>query len=643
MSSPLEKQKDPARAAPGDPPARDGAFRTPWMVAIAAVFALNFLLPRSYLIFGVDHVSFLPFPFQIAWTGLALAAVFFVPAVARTGVPRQTGRVLAALAVLSFFVFRTTLPGIHGDGETGGYPASGAARLALYPGADGRLQSFLNAGLVRLLPDTVRFRYRFNALFQDFPLNSSWILLTILCGAALVLFAAGMAGRWRASGACRAGLLAVALSAPPLLNAYGHFDSYIVPVLCIGLWFGALARVSRHPRRGLGWAGLALATAAGAWAHPLLLVLGAYAALLPVLLLLEKKGVRLSLRAAAVAGILAGLGPYAVGKGNLDFFRPENRELLPWLLHEKTMSCLSATLPALLLGGAVAWTRRRALRRADPVQALAAIMALSSALLFFSLWVGYGLRDEFLYSLFGAIFLGAVLLLFARTAPDARLVLGAAVFSVYLFVPKMWTYSGPLLYERFSAHMLRDRCSAARKFSAYYLVAAATPVDTPEYRERKLALLAEGFTSPAAEWDQPRYRLMSRAHYAAWCLEFGKDQAAARQLEWFLLNSPEVLPPLWRGNGRPFHTDLFLNRGPEAARRLSRELLRKHRPDARGRELFDALELALDDAEKNDPVIRYSPRPGTLESDLRDRLGEFWEARPAAPGPAAAAPPAPPL
>ena len=617
--------------SPHENPARDGAFRLPWMIAIAAVFALNFLLPRSYLIFGVDHASFLPLPFQIVWAGLALAAIHFVPAVARKGVPPQTARVLAALAVLSFFAFRTTLPGIHGDGETGGSPASGVARLSLYPGADGRLQSFLNEGLARILPDTLRFRYRFNALFQDFPLNSSWILLTLLCGAALVLFATALAGRWRATPACRAGLLAVILSAPPLLNAYGHFDSYIVPVLCIGLWFGALAGFARQPRRALGRAGLALALAAAAWAHPILLLLAAYAALLPILMWLENRGVRLPLWAAAAAGILAGLAPYAVGKGNLDFFRPENRDLLPWLLHEKAMSCLSATLPALLLGGAVAWTRRRALRRVDPVRALAVVMALSSTLLFFSLWVGYGLRDEFLYSLLGAICLGAVLLLCARTAPDARLLLAAAVFSLYLFVPKMWVYSGPRLYERFAAHMLRDRCAAARKFSAYYLVAAATPVDTPEYRERKLALLAEGFTSPAAEWDRPGYRLMSRAHYTAWCLEFGKDPAAARQLEWLLLHSPEVLPHLWRGNGRAFHTDLFLNRSPAAARRLSRELLLRPRPGARDRELLDALRLALDEAEKNDPVLQYSPRPGTRESDLRDRLGEFRDARPSAP------------
>jgi hypothetical protein len=626
MKSPVENNA--VRAAKPQGSARDGAFRIPWMIAIAAVFVLNFLLPRSYLIFGVDHVSFLPLAFQIVWAGLALAAVACLPSVARKGVPRQTCRVLAALAVLSFFVFRTTLPGIHGDGETGGYPASGAARISLYPGADGRLQSFLNEGLSRILPDTVRFRYQFNALFQDFPLNASWILLTLLCGTALVLFATGMVCRWRASDACRAGLLAVILFSPPLLNAYGHFDSYIVPVLCIGFWFGALSYVSLHPRGVLGWAGLALALAAAAWAHPVLLVLGAYTALLPVLLLLGKTGFRIPLWGAAAAGILAGLAPYAIGRGNLDFFSPENRGLVPWLLHEKAMSCLSAALPALLLGGAVAWTRRRALRQVGPFQALAVFMALSSVLLFFSLWVGYGLRDEFLYSLLGAICLGAVVLLFLLTAPDERLVLAAAVFSLYLFAPKMWTYSGPRLYERFSAHMLRDRCNAARKFSAYYLIAAATPVDTPAYRERKLAVLAEGFTSPVAEWDQPRYRLMSRAHYTAWCLEFGKDQAAARQLEWLLLNAPEALPPLWRGNGRAFHNDLFLNRGPEKARALSRELLLKHRSDARGRELFDALELALDDAENNDPVVQYSPRPGTRESDLKDRMGEFRKLRP---------------
>jgi hypothetical protein len=597
------------------------------MIAIAGVFALNFLLPRSFLLFGLDHISFLPLAFQIAWTGLALTAVACVPLVAKKGLSKRGCWILAATAVLSFFAFRTTLPGIHGDGETGGYPASGVARISLYPGTDGRLQSFLNKGLSRILPTTVRFRYQFNALFQDFPLNASWILLTLLCGTGLVLFATGMVCRWRASHACRVGLLAVILSAPPLLNAYGHFDSYIVPVLCICFWFGALSYASRHPRRVLGWAGMGLALVAGAWAHPILLVLGAYTALLLSLLLLEKTGHRIPLGGAVAVGILAGLLPYAIGRGNLDFFRPENQGLVQWLIHEKGMSCLAVAFPAILLGGQVAWMHRRSLRQAGPFQALAVVLALSSVVLFFSLWVGYGIRDEFLYSMLGAICLGGVILLFLTTSPDERMVLAAAVFSIYLFVPKVWTYSGPLLYARFSQHMLHDRCNAARKFSAYYLVAAATPVDTPEYRERKLATLAEGFTGPVAEWDQPHYRMNSRAHYTAWCLEFGKDQAAKRQLEWFLLNSPDVLTPMWRGNGRAFRNDQFLNRGPAKARAITRELLIKHRPDTSRRELFHALWLALDDAEQNDPISRYHPRPGTLESDLKDRMGEFWEAQ----------------
>ena len=607
--------------------ARNGIYRLFWLGAIAAVFALNLLLPRSYLVFGVDQLSYLPLAFQIVWTGLALAAVFFIPRVVQNGLPRWSCEILAAAAIISFFAFRTTLPGIHGDGESGGYPKFGVARLSLYPDTDGRLQSFLNAGLARHLPAALRFRYQFNALFQDFPLNASWILLTLLCGTALALFATAMVRRWRASYACRAGLLAVILSSPPLLNAYGHFDSYIVPVLCIVLWFGALAGVSMHPRRISGWTGMALALLAGAWAHPILLVLGAYTALLIVLLLLERTRWRIPFWGAVVAGLLAGLIPYAIGRGNLDFFRLENRAFVPWLIHEKIMSGLSATLPALLLGAGVASMNRRNLRQVDPFQALAVVMALASTTMFFSLWVGYGLRDEFLYSMLGAICLGAVVTLFLRTAPVERLILAAAVFSLYLFVPKVWVYSGPLLFERFSEHMLHDRCNAARKFSAYYLVASATPVDTPEYRERKLSTLAEGFTAPVAEWNQPCYRLMSRAHYTAWCLEFGKIPAATRQLEWLLLNSPDVLPPLWRGNGRPFRTDLFLNRGPERARAISRELLAHPHPDARTRELIDLLSQALDKAQQNDPVIQYSPRPGTQESDLRDRMGEFWNAQ----------------
>lgn len=617
--------QDSAQAATAKPPAHTKTFRVPWMIAIVAVFALNFLLPRSYLIFGVDHLSFLPMAFQIAWTCLALAVVFFIPFIAQKGLSKWACGVLAAVTILSFFAFRTTLPAIHGDGETGGYPISGHAQISLYPDTDSRLQSFLNEGLVRVVPATMRFRYQFNALFQNFQLNASWILLTLLCGTALVLFTTGMVCRWRASHTCRAGLLAVILSSPALLNAYGHFDSYIVPVCCIGLWFGALAAVSLHPRRVLGWAGMALALIAGAWAHPILLVLTAYTALLLALLLLGKTRFRIPLWGALAAGILTGLMPYAIGRGNMDVFNPANRSIAPWLLHEKLMSCVSVALPALLLGIAVVWRNRRSLRQVSPFQALALVMALSSVLLFFSLWVGYGLRDEFLYSMLGAICLGAVILLFLKTSPNEQLILAAAVFSVYLFVPKVWVYSGPLLYDRFSKHMLHDRCNAARKFSAYYLIASFTPVDTPEYRERKLATLAEGFTDPVAEWDQPHYRKVNRAHYTAWCLEIGKDQAATRQLEWFLLNSPDVLPHLWRGDGRPFNNDLFLNRGPAQARVLSRKLLATYRLEARNRELIDALERILDDMERNDPVRQYSIRPGTQEADIKGRMGEFWD------------------
>ena len=608
------------------PPARDGAVRAMWMIAIASILTLNLLLPRSFLIFGVDPVSFLPVAFQIAWAGLAMGAVVCVPLVARCRIPQRVPWVLGTVAAASFFLFRTTLPGIHGNGESGGYPALGSARISLYPGADGRLPSFLNAGLARLLPDSFRFRYQFNALFQDFPLNASWILLTLLCGAALVLLATALTSRWRTTThACRVGLLAVILSSPPMLNAYGHFDSYIVPVLCIGVWVGSLSFASIHPRRVPGWAGIALSLAAGAWAHPILLLLGAYTALLLALLLLGKTGRRIPWWVAVALGMGAGLMPYAVGRGNMDFFRPENRALLPWLLHEKAMSCISVSLPALLLGAAAAWTRRDSLRRLLPFQALAVVIALSSGLLFFSLWVGYGLRDEFLYSMLGAICLGGVVLLLVTTRPDARTLLAAAVFSVFLFAPKVWVYSGPLLHARFSRHMLHDRCSAARTFSAYYIVAAATPVDSPDYRELKLATLAEGFRCPVAEWSQPHYRLMSRAHYTAWCLEFGKDRDATRQLEWFLLNSPDVLPRLWQGNGRAFRTDYFLNRSPERARKLSRDLLIKHRSRPGG-ERFGALWAALESAERTDPVKRYTPRPGTTESDIKERMGEFWNA-----------------
>ena len=196
-----------------------------WLLAILAVFAVNLLLPRSFLIFGVDHLSFLSFAFQIGWTLLALAAVLFSSRTAKLNFPGWILWALAAGAILSFFAWRTTLPGIHGDGESGGYPQYGTARIALYPGTDGRLQSFLNAGLLRLLPSTFRFDYRSNSVFEDYPLNSSWILLTILCGTALAVVTTALVSRWRADTASRTGLLGVVLFSAPFLNAYGHFDS----------------------------------------------------------------------------------------------------------------------------------------------------------------------------------------------------------------------------------------------------------------------------------------------------------------------------------------------------------------------------------------------------------------------------------
>lgn len=593
-----------------------------WLLAILAVFAVNLLLPRSFLIFGVDHLSFLSFAFQIGWTLLALAAVLFSSRTAKLNFPGWILWALAAGAILSFFAWRTTLPGIHGDGESGGYPQYGTARIALYPGTDGRLQSFLNAGLLRLLPSTFRFDYRSNSVFEDYPLNSSWILLTILCGTALAVVTTALVSRWRADTASRTGLLGVVLFSAPFLNAYGHFDSYIVPVLCSAVWAGAMAYAAAQPRRLIRWLGAGAAAAAAAWAHPILMVLGVYTALFLFGTWMVKRSGFIPRGSILAAGFLIALLPYAIGRGNWDFFRSGNAGLTWWLLHEKAMSCLAVAMPAILLGASVVWQHRRALQRPAPLPALAMVMLVSAPLLFLTQWVGYGLRDEFLYSLLGAICLGGVVLLIISLPPDAPFLLAAATFSLFLYLPKAWVYSGPLLYDRFTRHMLHDRCSAARKFSGYFLAATATPTDTPAYRERMLALLNEGFTAPVAEWDTAGYRQTCRAHYTAWCLEFGKDRAATRQLEWFLANSPDVLPTLWRGNGRAFRTDHFLNRSPQRARELSRPLLAKYRSATPHPEFLDALWRSLECVDADDPVRRYVPRPGTLSSDLDMRLGE---------------------
>lgn len=588
-----------------------------WFFAalILLIGVLNLVWPHSYALFAVDHASYLPRTAQVLLLAVALALAVAARWGERLRVP---GWVLAAAAVaivLSFVVLRTEFPGVHGDGETGGSPAGDAPDWRVYPEGDGRLQSFLAYGVGRLVPDTFRFRYHFSGLFHDFVKSSTWIFTVLVAGTLLAVLLTLAVRRLRIADGARLGLLLVLLASPPILNAYGHFDSYILPVLCVALWFVAAWRAAGPAAGVSAWAAVAAAVLLGAWSHPVLLLLAVYSACLAALVLLERWGKRAPGWAVAGAGVLLGLSPYALGRGNMTLLRPESAGDLLWLLHEKLMSGLQVSLPALALIVVLLLASRGA-SRPGARERMGWITAVSAVLLFFTLGLGYGIRDEFMYSVVGAIVLGGGVFVFLERGAPAPAALGAAVLSLYLWGPRVHVYGGEQLLDRFQHHILHDPSSVGRYFSPYYVAASFTPVDARPYQERRLRVLMEGFANPLPAWSAPELRVTARAHYAAWCYEFNQPARAGPHLEWLMDHSPQTVPFFWKGSGRPFRTDHYLNRCPRLARQVTAGILERKLRDDPDNDTLKALFAEFRRMELTEPVGVYSPRPGTTRRDL---------------------------
>lgn len=578
--------------------------------AVVVVGALNLLLPRNYFLFGFDYLSWLPAWFRVAWTLLAAGAI---AAAARAGnrfrLPGWVVPALAVLAVVSLFVFRTRYPTLQGDGTMGGSPYFGERpSFAAYAAINGRLQSFLSYGLSRAIPSWLRLPFHNCRLNYDSAHENAWILLTLLCGIFVVVLVTAAVLRTRLSGTARAGLLLCALASAPFLNAYGHFDSYVVPIATIAVWLVLVFALVSPPPTRLVLLVPATAAALGLciWAHPLLALLAGYSAIALALVLLDRRNLLVPTRWIIAAGVLYGFAPVFVGRGNKDFVNPELFGILPWLLHEKAMSLLCVALPPLLLAGTALLLDPQARAGRRPGPAFARILLISSALTVFTLWTGYGILDEFVYSLFGTLVLGAALLMVLVSSLDRRVLFYAGVFSLFLFVPRMILYSGDLQIPRFSHHLIRDRCSANRSCSPYRLAATMLPVDSERYRQRRLELFEKGFSDPLPHLMN--FREENLTFYVAWALEFGAFEDGALQLQWMIDHSSDYLVPLWKNDNALF-TTRYHNVAPRLSRDLAREMIKVRLQGNPNNEPLNAMMAYLDYLDRADP-IRLVSSPG---------------------------------
>ncbi|MCE9613540.1 MAG: hypothetical protein K8T26_04640 [Lentisphaerae bacterium] len=559
----------------------------PFAAVILLVGLLNHVLPRHYAFFAFDHASFIAPPFAILWTGTALlmlGAAALLPIRRRAAAGLQVGTAL--LLVASLGLFRTPVPGLQGDGESGGYPPMhSTARLYTYPNLSGRLHSFLSDAVKAASQSRVDCPYQFsNLLHQDRPTQSASILVTLLTGG--VLMATVMLWtRRRLAPANRLGISLLLLSSPAMLGAYGHFDSYIVPSALVMVWYMALRDLLRQPRRMWRHGWLVVVSILAVWAHPLL-------GLLPCLSLalgLWYGWVRLCRArgwctrgrwgllttppgtAVVAAGLLAGFLPGLLLNGRPEFLHPELASLRGALLHEKLMSALQAAFTPCLLA-AVAWRHDPSrMRRLSPFQAFCVFGGTFTFTMMITMRLGYGIKDEFIYSMLGQIVLGAAVFGALTCRADRRLLLYAGVLSVFLFVPRVYLNGSRLLSERMLAYMPHDPCWANRELSPYWLAAQCLPLDTEDYRQARLAILEEGFRNPRPMWSSDLYRERSLALYAAWCCAFEDKSRGLPAIRALVSVSPWYLQELWRSPGI-FGTDRYNPHAPWIARTWSEDV-----------------------------------------------------------------------
>jgi len=565
---------------------------------VILVAILNLLFPRSYSLFALNHSSYLPLAFQIVWPLLVVVAILAVFKGVASQITVGWSIAFTALLIISYFVLRTHYPTLHGDGfYGGGGHLEGELSPRTYPGVNGRMQAFLLHAITNGIKHT-SFHPRFHPCTetQGNPRDHAWILLTLASGITIVLVLLIAVLRLRFPSHVKFGILMTTLCTGGMLNAYGHFDSYIIPVLCIYLWFCALWFAHHHPNRPLAYVLLLITLGLNIWAHPILCISAVFSAVLFLLMVLERRKASVPLVVLIALGILCGFSPYLLGGGDADLFNKGRLVNLTELLHAKGMLCLQVALPGLVLAGLSVWYARKRLERPPALCAAMLTIAISSIILCFTADMKYGLRDEFIYSLFGVFITGAAITMFLSLNTNLHGVLYTGLLAAYLYVPAAIVYSNSHMIDRFAYHSLRDRCDFNLVNSPYRMMATSLPIDTETYRNKRLALLEEGFRTPLPHLRD--FADENRAFYVVWALEFGDTENARDQLFALFESEYKLLPYLCVDQG-PFYCDYHSYTAHQTCRTLIEEFIQEGLPSRAGSTYVNGISNYLDYLKKH--------------------------------------------
>ncbi|MEM7390759.1 MAG: hypothetical protein AAF492_00305 [Verrucomicrobiota bacterium] len=561
-------------------------------VLIMGIGLFNLLIPHSYFFFGINHHSFLSPAFQIQWILIFAGILFLVSRMHHVWFTPSFYPVATFVSLLLLFLFRTEYPTVHGDGEAGGSPHGGSFDMSSFPRYDGRLQALAVDGLSRILPSVFHFKYFFTSTHANTTVNNAWIFAVMAIGFGLSLLILALVKRIDRPEEDRLGLALLLLTSAPLLNAFGHFDAYIFPIALIAVWFIAIQLTWKTPKKVENWILLFGLIPVCIWAHPVLLYLTGYAFVFALMVMLHKAGQKVPLSAVILLALLFGCAPPFIAMGHRDLLSPANTPLLGWMLHERLMAFVQTALPAFVLLLALIVKKRIDRKAANPMQQFGLFVCVSMLIMFFSLKATYGLLDEFLYTVFAAIFIGGVTLLYLSTPPDPRVLLYCGLLSLFLYLPRLMLYAGPEMITRFETNLVHDPSRATRTHGPYKIMAMNIPINTEAQRERRLAILQRGIedASPRNE----RFRDQNRAYHMVWAYEFGWSDRVRDQLEALIDEKSELLPALWLEHPDPFLTRTWHGVAHREIREDSRRILEmKLEADPENealKDIFDILE-----------------------------------------------------
>ncbi len=540
-----------------------------FVILIALIGLTSILFPLNFYLFAINSQSSLPVPVQILWTLAAIGAVLLVARKPIQRIPNATLFVVAALSITSFFVLRTTYPTLGGDGLP---PAKG---FILYWNIIPRLQEFLCLKLSAFIPRGVDFAYHRTMIFDNQLMSNTVIIVTLAFATATTVSMLGMVQHLKTLPTSeKVGLLILLTCSAPMLNGYGDFTNYMVPIFVVFLWFVCLWRLYRNPTSWRIYAVLPVVFVLCAFSHPALWPLPGLLLMMLGVIYLKSRKIIVPLWLTNLCAVGLGCAPLILLRSRADPYLSTLRFDNTFGLHIYTRfsCCMEVSLPALILAGLVIWHNRKTLKQPTPIQAIAFVMLISSVLLFFTSQIEMAICTNLQYAQFGAMIYGSTALLYFTTRKDPSPLFYSAILGCFLFAPAIYVHSNSLLLERQLRLLPYDRSSTTyQAWGPYLKLGLGAPLDTPENRRCKLEIFKAGVTTTIPDWQQ--FRGLYIMYYTAWCFEFG-EYAEGNKYLIHLFNQPQALQSLWQ-TGTQF-TIWNENKAHKRIRQASQQIIRNN-------------------------------------------------------------------